>query len=196
MKEIVIIILLTISLVFSLFSKEIEGQIIYDNDTVDVIFKIPLDLRNQQVIYESIQRKIKYIDSLGANKVLKPEDAKEFRFKFEENEIRMKSLKKKDEIKDILFFPSKFFIKLEFDKEFKVFKYYSNASSGNTNHLIKKYIIQNRNGKMILVKSSSFVENMVDCFSDCEELVSMIKNHDYVYRDIETIFEYYNLFCH
>lgn len=56
-----------------------------------MIVNIPVRTATWEPNYKKLQYKVKYVDSLGVKKVLKPEDALEIRFVYDSVEVRMVS---------------------------------------------------------------------------------------------------------
>ena len=192
---------------FQLQAIKKEGKILYENDTIDVIFEIPLRLFSQEPNYKKIQYKITYFDSRGGKKVLKPGDAREIRFSHENDQIRMLSRNNTLGIEDIYSFKSDIFLKLELDGELRLFMYYTtntvpgvyNGSSGTISggytENIEKYVFQKGNGELKRPKSISFKNDMVEYFSDCPKLSQKIDNQEFGKKDIKAIVSFYNSNC-
>ena len=62
MKKVLVLLMLGIIFSRNTEAKNINGQILFDNDTIDVIFKIPVNFLTQEIDYTSLQYKVKYID--------------------------------------------------------------------------------------------------------------------------------------
>lgn len=83
MKQLIFITIIGLIFTLKLEAKKIEGQICYEKDTVNVIMQIPLNFLTQEPNYERLQMRIKYFDSLGVKNTLRPSDAKEIRFTYQ-----------------------------------------------------------------------------------------------------------------
>ena len=193
-----LIILLLVS--FSTYASQVKGIIIRKTDTLHVIFVIPLT----GIDYSSIQYGIKYIDS-SENKVkLKPSDAKEIRFEYEGDTIRM--LSRFDNISYNSDGSEKIFLKLEIDGAIKLFSYFVSNSYmsspsrpggtmimyGNTSH---KYVLQKGYADLVQYSKMNFKDDLPIFLKKCPDLVKMIQNKVYVKSDIERIVTYYNFNC-
>ena len=109
MKKPFLLLLMGLLFSFQLQAIKKEGKILYENDTIDVIFEIPLRLFSQEPNYKKIQYKITYFDSRGGKKVLKSGDAREIRFSYENDQIRMLSRNNSLGIEDIYSFKTDIF---------------------------------------------------------------------------------------
>lgn len=115
MKIIHLFTIVGLILTFNLEAKKIEGRIIYKNDTVNVTFIIPIKILAQEPNYQKLQFKVKYYDAAGKKIILKPDNAKEIQFKYEDEEVRMLSRYNSLGIGNIFSLSTNIFLKLEID---------------------------------------------------------------------------------
>lgn len=202
------ILLTIVGLIFTLNSeaKRIKGEIFYENDTISVTLKIPMKLFTNEPNYETLQNKVKYFDSSGIKKILKPDQAKEVRFVYEAENIRMISSINSLKLGNVFSNNSNIFLKLEIDGPIKLFNYYySQTSPGmydGPNGMVsvgftfnvEKYVLQKGNGELKRYKGLTFRKDMMEHFKDCPELLKKIENKEFRKNDIESIVEYYNTY--
>jgi len=202
-----LLIIIGLILAFKVDAKRLEGQIILVNDTHDVTFKIPVTLFTQEIDFEKIQRKIKYFDSTGEKRVIKPEQAEEIRFYYKNEEIRMLSRFSSLRFNDLFSKNHYYFLKLEIDGKLKLFRYYYTESSpevydASTDVMISgqsysasKYILQKSGEGLFMPRTLTFRKDIAGYFQDCPELSLMIENREYRKRDLFIIVRYYNSYC-
>ena len=108
--------------ILSLSAKDIPGQIILENDTLNVTFSIRVGLFSQEPFYERLQFKMKYYDSTNTQIILKPDQAKEIRFRYDDEDIRMLSRKNTIGAGGLFYTGNAIFLRLELDGYLKVFE--------------------------------------------------------------------------
>ena len=206
MKKLFLVLFVGLILPFQLQAKRIEGKILLENDTVNVVFEIPYNLFSQEPNYKKLQYKVRYFDSIGLKKTLKPGEAREIRFIHNNVKIRMLSRPNSLAIEDVYSFKSNIFLKLELDGVLKLFSYYTsnsipgvyNSSSGTTGTYtenIEKFVLQKGNGELKQPKSLSFRKDMADYLKDCPDLSHKIENQEFGKKDMSAIVIYYNANC-
>ncbi|WP_028981455.1 hypothetical protein [Sporocytophaga myxococcoides] len=204
-KKIFLVVFFALILSSKLLAEKVKGKIILENDTIDVTFDIPVDYFSLEINYESLQQRIKYIDSTGNKKVLHPEDAKEIRFKYEFENIRMLSRENSLLLGNPFSRGSHIFLKLEIDGRLKLFKYYhtqhigggynsgtGTVSSGSA-YSSEGFILQKENTELKKIKR--FKKDMPEYFSDCTKLVEKIENKEFSESDMDLIVKFYNSKC-
>jgi len=72
MKIFPLLIVIVLMIANKIEAKKIGGKVIFINDTLDVIFKIPIYIFSKEINFEKLQYKIKYFDSTGDLVVIKP----------------------------------------------------------------------------------------------------------------------------
>ncbi|MFK7969114.1 MAG: hypothetical protein AB8F95_02050 [Bacteroidia bacterium] len=203
--------LLTICFLFitgSIFGLTLPGQIFYEDDTVDVIFSIPIQLLSGQPNFVRIQDRIKYrIEGEKKRRKLFAADAEEIRFKHLGSTLRMLSI----------FYPQqrfelfgrhqdfKQFVLLREDGKVRLFEYFyqtagtpmmngNGTMTGGGNQTHRDFYLE-RNGAYVLVKRGGFKNNIANFFRDCDELSEKIANKTLRYRDLNYIVTTYNQGC-
>jgi hypothetical protein len=187
-------------------AKKIEGTIFFlDNRELKVTFFVPVNFLTQEVTFQSIQNKIKYLDSSGERITLRPSQAKEIRFVYMGESIRM--LSRPNASFSVFSFDSSIFLKLEIDGPLKLFRYYQKQQSagfGNPSmgsyspgyaYTIESNILQKGNGELMRPTGISFRKDMAIYFSDCPELVNKIQEKEFKRGDMEAIVNTYNRNC-
>ncbi len=207
MRKLLFIVVIGLTFTFKIDAKKIAGQIFYENDTVNVTINIPVKFFTQEPNYEKLQYKIKYFDSQGIKKVLRPIDAKEIRFTFEYEKVRMLSRKNTLGLGNILSMSSNIFLRIKIDGDLKLFNYYYtqrspgmyNSSTGVTtggySYDVEKFILQKGNGELKRPKELTFKKDMIKYFDDCLELSKKIESKEFRKNDLESIVRYYNRRC-
>ncbi len=207
MRKLIFIIAFGLIFSFKLEAKKIEGQIFYNNDTISVTMKIPVKLFTQEPNYEKLQYKVKYFDSLGVKKVLRPDDAQEIRFTYEFEKVRMLSRKNTLSLGNIFSMSSNIFLRIEIDGDLKLFNYYYTQSSpgmynastgmmtGGYSYSVERYILQKSDGELKRPKGLTFRKDMIKYFNDCPELSKKIENKEFRKSDLESIVRFYNVSC-
>jgi len=188
-------------------AKKIEGKIYFINDTLDVILKIPINVFSKEIYYEKLQYNIKYYDSAKNKVVIKPDQVEEIRFIYQDEEVRMLSRYSTLRLESVFSKNYKIFLKLQIDGKLKLFKYYHTESSpviynsssevmneGFSNQ-VDKAILQKGDEELVRIKALTFRRDMMEYFSDCQEISQKIGNKGYRKKDIETIVNFYNSYC-
>lgn len=200
MKKIFSFITILFLVSFPTYASQVKGMIIRKTDTLNVMFIIPFT----GIDCSDIQYGIKYIDNSGNKVKLKPSDAKEVRFEYESDTIRM--LSRFDNISYNSDGSEKIFLKLEIDGTIKLFSYfvshsYMSAPSGpggigmmysSTSH---KYVLQKGYADLVQYSKINFKDDLPVFLKKCPDLVKMIQNKVYIKSDIERIINYYNYNC-
>jgi len=158
------------------------------------------------VNFASMQYGIKYIDSAQIKHKLKPADAKEIRFEYNGDTIRM--LSRFDNLSYNSDGSTKIFLKLLIDGPIKLFDYSVKNSSmampagpgpGTapmiTTYTYNRYVLQKGVGDLILYSKMNFKNEMPIFIKKCPDLVRLIQDKVYVKSDIERIVTYYNTNC-
>jgi len=200
-KKIFLLVVFALILSSKLQAKKVEGKILFENGTIDVTFDIPVDLFTKELLFESIQYRIKYVDSTGKNIILKPSDAKEIRFKYDFENVRMISMQNSLGLGHLLSKTDYIFLKIEIDNKLKLFKFYEKntiSSGGGTtggSYTTERIILQKRNEELKMIRNSKFKKEMPEYFSDCPKLAEKIEKKEYQIDDMDIIVRYYNSTC-
>jgi hypothetical protein len=178
-----------------------QGQIITAEDTIDVVFAIPVKLPDSLPDYEKLQRRFIYNDAAGKQVRVTPRHAKEIRFAYNSETIRMISTNKL--VLDSASMSGYTFLKLDIDGTLKLYTYYYTSRSVEMDvGAIKippyssngqKKIFSKREGEFIIPRF--FIIDMKHYLSDCPELVSKIQNKDFERGDEDSIVNFYNDTC-
>ena len=125
MRIIALIFLFTTVNAFKLEAKKVmvDGQILFKNDTINVVFIIPVYSISKDINFMKIQKKVKYLDSNKVKNELWPNDAIEFRFKYHFENVRMLSRKNNLSITNSFAGRTNIFLHLEIDGELKLYNY-------------------------------------------------------------------------
>lgn len=199
-----ILIIVGVLCFYSLEAKKIEGEILYTNDTIKVTFDIPIYAFGK-IMYEMVQYSIIYYDSLNNKMRIQADSAKEIRFTYGTENVRM--LSKPTPVKMLSLRPyNNIFLKLEMDGYIKIFKYYhtktmtnyskDRISTGSTSmYGTESFYIQKGEGKLNLLNKFVYRKELFKYFNDCPDLVKKIENKEFRKKDIKSIIIYYNTKC-
>jgi hypothetical protein len=191
----------------SLQAKKVEGKIVFANETLDVVFNIPINILEDAPNYEKIQLKVKYYDASGEKWTLRPEDAQEIQFTYGQEHVRMISVSNAIGLGGAFVSSPKIFLKLEIDGHLKLFAYFYTQSTpgmanpatgimtGGYSFRLDRYILQKGEGQLKKVKSASFKRDISEYLSDCPMLVQKIENKEFKKDDIESVVRFYNADC-
>lgn len=211
MKKLSITLLMVLCYCFAAAEK-IEGMIITNvNDTLKVTFDIPIELLSREPNYERLQYKVKYVDENGKKQTLKPDDAREIIFTYNNETVRMLSrLNTLQFVGGTILLSSgdNIFLKLVEDGPVQLFLYYytqntpgtinpsSGAMTGGFMYDTDRYILQKGvRGELKQIKGMSFRKDMAEYFADCPELVKKIEEKEFKREDMEAIVRFYNAQC-
>ena len=207
MRRVYVFIILGCIYTLNAEAKKIEGKILFQNDTIDVTFNIPFKFFGREPNYEKLQNKVKYYDPKGKIIVLRPHQAKEIRFNFEGEEVRM--LSRFNTLGFGTLFPTSdhIFLKIELDGNLKLFSYYYtqhsagmyNGASGTMSmgysYGAGGYILQKGDEELKRPAGLSFKKDMIEYFNDCPILAQKIENKEFRKNDLEFIVKFYNSNC-
>jgi hypothetical protein len=204
MNRFPLLVVLVLTIVNKVEPKNIEGIVIFKNDTLDVIFKIPINIFSKGINFEKLQYKIKYFDSSRDLVVIKPEQAEEIRFLYNNEEVRMLSRDSRHILKSVFSNKGMIFLKLEIDGIIKLFTYYHAESSPVTynssselitegiSYQVDKCFLQKDNQELVRINGLTFRKDMTEYFSDCPDISKKIEFREYRKKDIQTIVNNYN----
>jgi len=207
-KSISIIAMLCLFLV-NTEAKKIEGIIITANqDTMEVTLRISTSFFTGDINHVALQRKIKYIDENGKKRKIRANEAKEVRFTYQGDDIRLLSMPMSDVYTGLFNSSNKVFLHLKLDGPLRLFTYYSktnNASSYNNNtgmwngsggtSVREVPLLQKGNDKVKKPNYFKFRKDMMSYLSDCPTLVAKLENKDFRRRDVYDMVWYYNSNC-
>lgn len=207
MRKLIFITVIGLIFTFKSEAKKFEGQIFYKNDSVNVTMEIPVKLFSKKPKYEKLQYKVKYYDSLGLIQVIKPFDAEEIRFSYEDEKVRMLSRKNTLGLGKTFSMSSKIFLKLEIDGDLKLFNcYYTQKTYGSYNTMtgmtvggptykMEKFLLQKGDEELMRPYPLTFRKDLIQYFNDCPELSKKIEDKEFNINDLESIVRFYNLNC-
>ncbi|BDD08024.1 hypothetical protein FUAX_04560 [Fulvitalea axinellae] len=186
-----------------------NGLIYFERQVKQASFEIPMKRFSETIDYRVLQSKVKYYDEWGKKRKLRPKDAKEFRFTYQGEAIRMVSVpgisniyksKKKSE--------GDVFLKCELDGPVKLLKYFDppqvvmagNEGDGFTSKpiLVSKrkvtYILM-RKGLTLELRQPFSVKDIVLFFPDCPDLHEKARKKRFGNKDSFFVAKYYNENC-
>ncbi len=198
MKKLIIPIFLLSLFVAELEARSVKGQIHFENEIVEVKFKIPgLYVYYESILYE-FQYRVVYLDPNGERRILKPHQAKEIRFNYANQDFRMLSVKTPSNIKPKQFHNAQstnVFLRVGVDGGLKLFHFYKNPSWFNFTNFGPIYFLQRQDDLYKRVRPLFFRRDMIKYFQDCPELSKRIKKGHYPKRSIVTMINHYNSNC-
>ncbi len=172
------------------FAQKVNGKILFESDSVDVMLKIPFGYGFFNRKIYRMQFKVKYIDHKGDKKELNPDQAKEIRFKLWGESVRLISKKDRFGLK-----PKKtknVFIRILVDDKLKLYQVHQLLRD---NLIVSPYYLQKNNDRSTCAGVTEFHSYISAYFGDCPELSDKIKAKAYRLRDIFEIVEFYNMNC-
>ncbi|MFB6317084.1 hypothetical protein [Saccharicrinis sp. FJH54] len=207
MKKIYLLLTLIVVFAIQINAKNLKGKIITGSDTSTVMFKIPKGFLSTQISYEKLQKKVKYFDVDGTKKILRPENAEEFRFMYKGKEIRFLSRRNNLYLGGAFSIRPRLFLKLEVDGKLKLFKYYGSQNSsgsfgassggmyGGVSMNTVDNILQKGDGDLMQPNFYRYKKELKEFLNDCPELCEKIDNKELKKRDLEEIVRFYNENC-
>jgi len=206
MKLRCLLLLVGIAAMSNLEAKKVNGKIIFERDTVDVVFDMPTIIFSKEINYTNIQYRIKYYDKNGVKTLVRPGQAKEYIFLTnEQEELKMVSCRNSARLGKLFSKRPYIFLRQEMAGELKVFNYhytvrYPVPTLPGLIHIFRGFtgnrrVLQKGDNDLKRVRGISFRRDMTRYFSDCPSLSELIKNKDFVKDDLEDIVTYYNSKC-
>jgi hypothetical protein len=177
-------------------ARQIEGTIIFEHDTIDVVFNIPGRFRDGEPMFEYLQYRVKYFDPTGKKVRLRPDQAKEIRFRYGDEDVRMLSLY--NSIGPRNTYPRKnVFLRLKVDGHLRLFYYYYNHNDASTDfsYNMEEPLLQMADGELKRPKVLGFRNDMVNYLCDCPSLTEKIEDKHFRKRDLESLVIWYNAHC-
>jgi hypothetical protein len=166
--------------------KTFDGLIIQESDTAKVQVEILFIFKTPQ--FFTLHKVITILDSQGNKKNIRPNQAKEIRFNYEGETIRMVS----EDYNSV----TKLFLKLEIIGNLSLYKYVHHTPGPYGGHFKDVYLLKKGDNELKKVKqSNSFRKDMSEYFVDCPELAKMIENKVYGRKEIHEIVNFYNKNC-
>jgi hypothetical protein len=200
-----VIFLLYLTACYNALAERTAGTIIFSEDNQEeVVFDLPVSLLGS-LNYVRLQEKVKYYDSFGKKKLLRPEQAKEITFVFLGEDIRMISIPKSGDLSlgSVLSSSENIFLKLEVEGPMRMFYYeYRESTPGMTgsmttgvSYIEDKFLFQKNGGSIKWPRNLSFRKDMIQYFSDCPELATKIDKKEFGKKDMLEITRFYNSYC-
>jgi hypothetical protein len=207
--------------VFPADAKFIKGKIVRETDTLEVTFDIPVNTTTRDVIYKKLINKIKYISNIGVKGIIRPDQAKEIRFNYMNNDVILVSILNSLNLGG---YGSKInvFLKLEIDGKVKMYSYSGNAGGGGMGYAPAysggygggysggymmvgnsggyssakiTYILQNEEGEMVKEKQISKKEALFKFLKDCSAVKQRFENKEFYLEELWSVVALYNNSC-
>ncbi|MCB0609098.1 MAG: hypothetical protein H6562_24965 [Lewinellaceae bacterium] len=189
-------------------ARKIEGIIIYEKDTLNVVFNIPVRLIFNDPDFEKLQQGVVYFDARGKRQTLRAYRAREFRFRFGDEEVRMVAVNR-PQLPGYRIMPGEeqMFLKLRIDGPLRLFQYYRPAEEPDRTDKYAEvmppafsvdfnyYYLQKKGREIKYPEGFSFKNDMSDYFRDCPGLSQLLESKELRKGDLETIVNYYNTNC-
>jgi hypothetical protein len=205
MRSVILIFFLISSVQLYAENVDCPGQIIYDSETIDVIFSLPL-ASPISLAYDVMEAGVTYYDKNNDPVLLKPGRPKEIRFLFDDEVVKLKSLMYMAHDRTIV----SIFLKVVIDGEVNVYQQYvppvaytfpvANSLGATTpTEWIPEtvsYVLQKGKGEpKFCGMAIGFRKVMRKYFRDCPSLAELIKHRALRKADLLTIANFYNTKC-
>ena len=204
-------VLFVIALVFShcleAKPKTVKGKIIYENDSIDVLFVIPFAYSTEELKVWGLQNKVKFINSATRKKsIVKPSQEKEIQFYYEENEgfTKIRMISTYNRVKQISgseSFLDNIFLKIDIEGKMNLYTYYyrennpgDSATTGGL-FVVSSKIIQRQDDNMLMPRYSYLKKDLTEYITDCPEAKRTVENSVNSLNDIKKVVEIYNVYC-
>lgn len=205
MNKKLLVFIVSFLIIAEMYARKVEGIIVFNNDSVaHVTFNIPVSLF-KEINVPSIQHGIDYYSASGETIKLKPDSAKEIRFKFEYENFRMIScVNNFKNSRSVFSSNKKIFLKLEIDGKLRLYKYYFvgsqaprfNAGGGmmaaGSTYTVESFVLQKDNGELHVPSWLRFKKDMKAYLSDCPRVVAKIEEGKYMKELIQMMVRDYN----
>jgi hypothetical protein len=203
MNKIFLVVAIALLSILNLHAEKIEGAIIFNNDsTAKVTFEIPIETFLGEINYRSLQEKIIYYN-LDKKIKLKPNQVKEIKFRFRNEDIRMISC-----INNPYSSAQPILLRIIIEGKLKLFIYHS--TRGPVGMYVgpgSKWVGKSGDTELIVLKKNdeelfkprftdkNFKKDMKVYLSDCQSLIQKIENDLYNIDNIRQIVTDYNTNC-
>lgn len=200
MKKLLFLIASVLLFSFNLKAKKVEGQICFEDDTLNVTIFVPTRIITGEINYHQMQKAVWYLDSQGKRSKCTAYDVKEIRFTY--NYVKVRLLSRRNEIekrRHSLRCPY-IFLKLEMDGYLKLFTAFVNTF-GHLYHVDSYttspsiFVLQKGDEELKKINGWSFKKNMRGYFNDCPQLAEKIETKEFKEGDIKLIVNTYNFDC-
>lgn len=206
-KDIIITLTLILAASFSLEARKMKGKIVFEGETIEVTFNIPMRTFSDGPNFEKLQHRVRYYNRNGKTISIRPTDAKEFSFRYIGTDIRMVSVKNLFGSGNPPPSRPRIFLRIEVEGKVNMFTFYSTQSSpglynptmgmstGGVTYSAERYVLQKNDDLLWSPRSLSFKKDMSEYFKDCPDLVQKIQDQSFRKDDLEAIVHYYNSRC-
>ncbi len=194
------LIILSLLITLTVEARKVPGKIIdLNGSTKEVVFNVPVPILGSRPNFQKMQYRVVYFDESKTRKVLRPDEAREIIFTFNNEEHRMLSVN--NDFAGGIFGPRHVFLQLVIDGELKLFLYYftqtmsGGPGMGTSTYQQIEHVLQLRNSSPMIPSGLSFRKSLTTYLSDCPEVTTHIQNRDLRRRDLEIIVMEYNKRC-
>lgn len=200
MKKFYSLFVLILLFSLNLKAKKVEGQICFEDDTLNVTIFVPTHLITGEVNYHQMQKAVWYINPQGKRSKCTAYGVKEIRFTY--NYVKVRLLSRRNEIekgRHNLRYPY-VFLKLEMDGYLKLFTAFV-TTYGHSDHVgsytssASIFVLQKGDEELKKIEDWSFRKNMRGYFDDCPQLAEKIETKEFKEGDIKLIVNTYNFDC-
>ncbi|UII28327.1 hypothetical protein LVD15_07830 [Fulvivirga maritima] len=203
MKKAFFLVLLLTVVANGLYAKKVKGLIKYNDHTEEVTLKIPAGLFGNNPQYVRLQDGVRYINTDGVTKTLKPSEAEAVKFSIKGETIVLVSVENTINKRAVYNFnrDSHLFLKLVLNGELRLYDYYTEKHTPATDQktgtisIKQEYLLKLPDSPLKNLKTIGFRKDMMEYFSYCPELVEMLETRTLRKKDIEAIVEFYNQKC-
>jgi hypothetical protein len=192
MKKIFVIIILGLIFTSKIDAKDIEGKIILENETLNVILKIPMKAMTNKPNFYKLQDGITYYTSEGKEKKITGKEAKEIQFEHKGETCRMIS----SNHYNTAWKYRAMFLKIDIEGELSLYSHYALGYNSNGGYeVVHEYLLNKYNVFDSPKELGRF--GMIDYFKDCPLLSKKIENRELKIRQkkISEIVKFYNANC-
>lgn len=183
--------------------EKVAGQLIFNNgSSLDVTFLISMN--GNDADYLKLQHKVKYLNRYGEKLEVRPDEAKEIRFQWGKQTIRM--LSRYNNLPATGTFPSssKIFLKLEMEGELSLYSFYYTLSTGQGSSSVRQIaaVFQKKGGNIFAPVNPGyradpklFNNQMKSYFKDCPEMVEKFNKEEFKIGQYSAMVVFYNSNC-
>jgi hypothetical protein len=198
MQKILLVVVMTLLCHTTTFARLVQGYFInLTDDTVKVKFDIPIAPPNTPNV-RLIHFGVRFLDSNGQERELKPHQAKEFCFQYNNETTRLISRIDHLNLEKKLFKKNKtyVFLKLEVEGKLRLYSfYYTQHVNMDFSYESKFMIFQKGSGLLYLPKRTGFRKALMKYLVDCPDVYQRLKLKMYGKGDELEIVKDYNDKC-
>ncbi|MGB3463885.1 MAG: hypothetical protein WBA74_01385 [Cyclobacteriaceae bacterium] len=195
----------TASLVFCLISfstiaEEFPGVIYTENDTLEVVMKIPVNYIDDQPDFLKLQKGIKYFNENNRKEKILPVNARLIKIDYFGTEYYMESVPLKELPGSILAGEKRIFVQRLVGGYQNLYSYYAmerDLIAGTGMIIAQSYLLQTGEGVFYFVGDgpASFRKRMREYYFDCPEVMKKVEDKIFRFQDIVKMVKYYNEYC-